>query len=367
VIGGLFWKRRGAALAVLAFAVRFAGDVAASPYPAPVEGEFLAKDVRFASGETLAEVRLHYATLGEIARDAKGRVSNAVLVLHGTTGSGRNFLNDVFAGGLFGEGQLLDARKYFIILPDSIGHGASSKPSDGLHARFPKYTYDDMVALQHRLLAEKLGVDHLRLVMGTSMGGMHTWVWGETYPDFMDALLPLASNPVQIAGRNRMMRKMILDDIRNDPEWKNGDYTVQPPSLVRGVRIMLLMVSSPLFWQAQAPTRDRADEVMEAWVKDRASRIDTNDFLYAWDASRTYDPEPMLGRITAPLVAVNFADDLLNPPELGLLERGVANVKHGRAVVVPLGEKTRGHGTHSLPEFWKAYLAELLEASRPAW
>jgi homoserine O-acetyltransferase len=353
------------ALAALAFTARFAGSAAASPYPAPAEGDFLAKDVRFASGEMLAEVRLHYATLGEIARDAKGRVSNAVLVLHGTTGSGRNFLNDTFAGGLFGEGQLLDARKYFIILPDSIGHGASSKPSDGLRARFPKYTYDDMIALQHRLLMEKLGVDHLRLVMGTSMGGMHTWVWGETYPDFMDALFPLASNPVQIAGRNRMLRKMILDGIRNDPEWKNGEYTVQPSSLMRAMQIMLLMVSSPLFWQAQAPTRDKADEVLEAWVKARASRTDTNDLLYAFDASRTYDPESKLGLITAPLVAVNSADDLLNPPELGLLERGVAKVKHGRAVVVPLSEKTRGHGTHSLPAFWKGYLAELLETSRP--
>lgn len=335
----------------------------AASYPAPAAGDFIVSNFRFTSGEVLPELKLHYATLGTPTQDKAGVVRNAVLILHGTGGSGRSFLSEQFAGVLFGPGQLLDATRYFVILPDGIGHGQSSKPSDGLRARFPHYTYDDMVVAQHRLLTEKLNVNHLRLVMGTSMGGMQTWVWGEMYPDFMDALMPLASLPVQIAGRNRMMRRMIMDAIRSDPEWNNGEYKTQPRGLLSALYTLMIMVSNPLQWQKQAPTRAAADEFFDKWIHDRLARTDANDLLYQFDASRDYDPAPKLERIKASLLAINSADDQVNPPELGIMEREIKHVRRGRFVLLPISDKTRGHGTHSLPEVWKEYLAELLRAS----
>lgn len=357
----------------------FAASAAAPPPPGPppppaaplpsaeapkaTESDQLLRDVRFASGETLPEVRLHVRTLGTLRRDASGRAANAVLILHGTTGSGEGFLAPTYAGVLFGPGQLLDATKYFIVIPDNIGHGRSSKPSDGLHARFPRYAYADMVELQHRLLREKLGVDHLRLVTGTSMGGMHTWVWGETHPGFMDALLPLASLPVAIAGRNRILRRMAIDAIRTDPEWNQGEYRAPPRGLRTALDILLLMVSAPIAWQAQYPTGEAADRFYAEWMAKRIAATDANDFLYAFEASRDYDPSRLLEQISAPLTAVNSADDVVNPPELGILEREIRRVPQGKAVVLPATDKTRGHSTHSLPEIWKGHLAELLARS----
>jgi homoserine O-acetyltransferase len=333
-------------------------------YPAPSEGDLLVRDFRFDTGEILPELRLHYTTIGTPRKDDGGVVRNAVLVLHGTGGSGRGFLSETFAGALFGEGQLLDGGRYYIILPDAIGHGGSSKPSDGLRARFPHYTYADMVRAHHRLLTEGLGVNHLRLVMGTSMGAMHTWLWGETYPDFMDALMPLASLPAPIAGRNRMMRRMIMDSIRNDPDWKSGDYETQPiRGLTSAVHALLFMVSSPLQWHQKAPTLAEADRLFDEMVRTRLSQTDANDMLYQFDSSREYDPGPLLEKIEAPLLAVNSADDEVNPPELGILDREIHRLKKGRYVLIPTSEKTRGHGTHSLPELWKEHLARLLEES----
>jgi homoserine O-acetyltransferase len=334
-------------------------------YPTPVQGDFVVRDFHFKSGETLPELKLHYTTIGTPVRDKDGVVRNAVLIMHGTGGSGRNFLNARFAGVLFGRGQLLDATKYFIILPDGIGHGASSKPSDGLHARFPHYGYRDMVEAQYRLVTEKLGVNHLRLVMGTSMGGMQTWLWGETYPDFMDALVPLASLPVEIAGRNRMMRRMVTDSIRNDPEWNNGEYKQEPHGLASAVYTLIFMVSSPLQWQKQAPTRETADKFFDQMVENYLKQFDANDMLYQFDASRDYNPQPELEKIRAPLVAINSADDQVNPPELGIMEREIKRVPRGRYILIPISDQTRGHGTHSLPAIWQQYLAALLEETRP--
>jgi homoserine O-acetyltransferase len=336
---------------------------ARADYPPPVEGDFTIRDFRFKSGETLPELKQHYTTVGTVARDASGRVTNAVLILHGTGGTGRAFLREQFAGVLFGRGQLLDATKYFIILPDGIGHGGSSKPSDGLHAHFPRYDYDDMVEAQYRLVSEKLGVNHLRLVMGTSMGGMQTWVWGETHPDFVSALMPLASLPVEIAGRNRMIRRMVIDSIRNDPEWQGGEYKQQPRGLASAIYALVFMVSSPLQWQKQAPTREAADKFFDQMMQNYLRQFDANDMLYQFEASRNYNPAPALERITAPLVAVNSADDQVNPPELGVMEREIKRVKLGRYVLIPTSDQTRGHGTHSLPAVWQQYLAELLAAS----
>ncbi len=340
-----------------------AADACATSWPTPVEGDYTIRAFRFASGETLPELRLHYRTLGKIHKDKKGHVDNAVLILHGTGGAGTQFLNDRFAGELFGPGQPLDATKYFLVLPDGIGHGRSSKPSGGLHAHFPHYTYDDMVRADHELLTRKLHVDHLRLVMGTSMGGMHTWLFGETWPDFMDALLPLASLPVQIAGRNRMMRKMISDAIRTDPDWHDGEYTEQPRGLVAALDVLMIMSSSPLQWQKLAPDRDSADRFLADWIAARRKETDANDLLYQIEASRDYDPRPKLGAIRAPLLAINSADDQINPPELGILEREIRNVPHGRAVILPISEATHGHGTHTFAAVWKDHLVELLRES----
>jgi len=336
----------------------------AADYPAPQEGNFAVKDFQFKSGERLPEVKLHYYTLGAPQKDANGKVRNAVLILHGTGGSGRNFLTPNFAGVLFAPGELLDAAKYFIILPDSVGHGQSSKPSDGLHMRFPHYEYDDMIELQYRLLTQGLGVNYLRLVLGTSMGGMHTWLWGEQHPDFMDALMPLASQPVEIAGRNRMMRRMIMDDIRADPGWNNGEYKTQPHGLTAALHVLLIMGSSPLQMQKAAPTRDTADAFLAGQVSARMKATDANDMLYYFDASRNYNPEPQLEKISAPLTAVNSADDAINPPELKIIGRDIERVKNGKFVLLPITDETRGHGTHSLPAIWGNHLAELLERSQ---
>ncbi len=332
--------------------------------PATTEGDFVVKNFQFRSGESLPELRLHYTTLGKPARDARGRVTNAVLILHGTGGTGHQFLQPIFAGELFGPGQLLDATRYYIILPDGIGHGKSSKPSDGLHAHFPQYDYDDMVAGHHRLLTEGLGVNHLRLVMGTSMGCMHSFVWGETYPDFMDALMPLACLPVQIAGRNRMWRKMVMDAIRNDPEWKGGEYSVEPQQALRtALDLLLIAGSAPLYMQKTYATRDAADKYLDDYFKARLEGLDANDLLYQVNASRNYDPSPQLENITAPVMYINSADDFINPPELGIAEREIKKVKNGRFVLLPISDETRGHGTHTRAAVWKQYLAELLERS----
>jgi homoserine O-acetyltransferase len=343
-----------------------AAELHAASYPTPVSGDFVIHDFHFASGETLPDLKIHYRTIGSPRKDARGIVRNAVLILHGTTGSGKAFLSDNFAGVLFGPGQLLDAAKYYLILPDSVGHGESSRPSDGLHAKFPRYVYDDMVEAQYRLLTEGLHVNHLRLVMGTSMGGMHTWVWGETHPDFMDGLVPLASVPTQIAGRNRMFRKMISDDIRGDPDWKNGDYTAQPPGLRAAVQILLVMISSTEQWQKTAPTAAGADALLADQMQARLAGADANNFLYAFEASRDYDPSHELEKITAPVLAINFADDVINPPELGLMERLMPRVKKGRYVLIPTGPQTRGHTTHSWPAVWQEHLKAFLEQLPPA-
>lgn len=330
----------------------------------PVPDRAILRDFRFSSGETLPELKIGYVTLGRKLEDSRGKTANAVLVLHGTGGSSAQFLGPAFAGVLFGPGQPLDASRFYVVIPDGIGHGRSSKPSDGLKGRFPRYTYDDMVRAQHRLLTESLGVTHLRLVIGTSMGGMHAWLWGETYPDFMDALLPLASLPAPIAGRNRMWRKMAMDLVRGDPEWKGGDYAAQPPGLRGALSLLLAFSGSPLSWMRQAPDRAEADAAVDRWMAERLATTDANDLLWALDASRDYDPSAHLERIKAPLLAINFADDAINPPELGLLEKGVARVKNGQAVVFPLSEKTRGHQTHTLADVWKTYLSELLVRSK---
>src|SRR5262245_2530622 len=332
----------------------------------PAQGDFVLRSFKFESGEEMAELKLHYRTLGTPQKDSHGVTRNAVLILHGTGGSGAGFLSDAFGGALFKPGQLLDASKYFIVLADGIGHGQSSKPSDGLHAKFPHYNYNDMVTAQYRLLTEGLGVNHLRLVMGTSMGGMHSWVWGEKYPDFMDALMPLASLPVQIAGRNRMMRRMVIDSIKTDPEWQQGEYKSQPRGLRSAIYTLLFMTSIPLQWQKQAPTREAADRMFDDLVSRQVARTDANDMLYAFDASRDYDPAPKLESIRAPLLAINSADDQVNPPELGILEREIKRVKRGRYILIPISDRTRGHGTHSLPEIWKQHMAELLAETEQA-
>jgi homoserine O-acetyltransferase len=334
----------------------------AQTYPKPTnEGDFVAHNFRFKSGETLPELKLHYATYGKPAYDANGRVTNAVIVLHGTGGSGQQFVNERFAGVLFGPGQLLDASKYFIILPDSIGHGQSSKPSDGMHARFPQYDYDDMVAAQHLLLTEGLKVNHLKLIMGTSMGCMHAWVWGETYPDFTDGMVPLACLPVQIAGRNRMTRKMAMDAIRNSPDYNHGDYTPQPSGLATALDMLIVMGSSPLQMQKNFPTRDQADAYLDQFIRSRMKTTDANDFLYQFNASRNYDPSAKLGDIQARVLYINSTDDFINPPELGIAQSEIKKLPHGRFVLLPITDETRGHGTHTLPAIWKGYLAELLQ------
>jgi homoserine O-acetyltransferase/O-succinyltransferase len=338
-----------------------ASFVSAADYPAPTESDFTIRDFKFASGETLPELRLHYRTLGKPEKDAQGKTTNAVLIVHGTTGSGAQFIRPEFAGELFGKDQPLDATKFYIVLPDGIGHGKSSKPSDGMHAKFPRYGYIDMVEAQYRLLTEGLGVDHTRLVMGTSMGGMHTWLWGELHPDFMDALMPLASLPTQISGRNRAWRRMVIDAIRNDPAWNGGEYKTQPPSLRTAAEMLWFMSGNPVLRQKDAPTLAKTDEALDKFVEQIVKTDDANDVLYALEASHDYDPGPNLEKIQAPLLAINSADDLINPPELGILEREIKRVPHGRAIVIPLSDKTRGHGSHTLAALWKDQLVDVLK------
>jgi homoserine O-acetyltransferase len=338
----------------------------AADYPAPTEGDFTIRDFTFQSGETLPELRIHYRTLGKPEKDAQGKTTNAVLIMHGTTGSGAQFIRPEFAGELFGKDQPLDATKFFIVLPDGIGHGKSSKPSDGMHAKFPRYGYLDMVEADYRLLTEDLGVTHARLVMGTSMGGMHTWLWGELHPDFMDALMPLASLPTQISGRNRAWRRMVIDAIRNDPAWHGGEYKTQPPSLRTAAEMLWLMSSNPVLRQKDAPSLAKTDEVLDKFVEQIVKTDDANDVLYALEASHDYDPGPNLEQIRVPLLAINSADDLINPPELAILEREIKRVPKGRAIVIPLSEKTRGHGSHTIASLWKDQLLELLKETEPS-
>jgi homoserine O-acetyltransferase len=331
-------------------------------YPAPTEGDWVAKNFKFASGEILPELRLHYIAIGKPQRDASGKVGNAVLVLHGTGGTSHAFLSEAFAGHLFEPGQLLDGATHYIILPDGIGFGKSSKPSDGMHMHFPKYTYDDMVRAQYLLLTEGLGVNHLRLVLGTSMGAMHTWLWGEAYPEFMDALMPLGSNPVEIAGRNLIQRQMRVNCIKSDPAWKGGEY-INPPilGLTCVSYISMLMTSGALRLQEQYPTRQ---SVIELMAKIHPGPADANDIIYETEAARSYNPAPKLGEIKAPLLAINSADDEINPPELRILETEIKQVKRGRFVLLPITGETRGHVTHSLPAIWSKYLGELLDQSK---
>jgi homoserine O-acetyltransferase len=342
-----------------------AGALRGADYPTPAEGDYTIRDFKFTSGETLPELRLHYRTIGKPEKDAQGTTTNAVLIMHGTTGSGAQFVpRPEFADELFGKDQPLDATKFFIILPDGIGHGKSSKPSDGMHAKFPRYGYIDMAEAQYRLLTEGLGVNHACLVMGTSMGGMHTWLWGELHPDFMDALMPLASLPAQISGRNRAWRRIIIDAIRNDPDWRGGDYAKQPPSLRTAAEALWFMSSNPVLRQREAPTLTKTDEVLGKFVDQIVKTDDANDVLYALEASHDYDPGPNLEKIRAPLLAINSADDLINPPELGILEREIKRVPKGRAVIIPLSDKTRGHGSHTVAALWKDELLKLLNESK---
>ncbi|MDQ3198794.1 MAG: alpha/beta fold hydrolase [Verrucomicrobiota bacterium] len=352
------WRVAVSIVSLSLSSLAFAGE-----YPAPNEGDFVLRDFKFTSGETMAELRLHYRTLGQAIKDANGRTQNAVLIMHGTTGSGAQFVRPEFAGELFGPGQPLDAAKYFIILPDDIGHGKSSKPSDGLHAKFPRYGYRDMVEAEFRLLTDGLEVNHARLVMGTSMGGMHTWLWGEIHPEFMDALMPLASLPTQISGRNRAWRRIVIDAIRRDPDWKGGDYKTQPSSLRTAAEMLWLMSSNPILRQKEAPTLAATDAGLDKYVSDYLKTGDANDVLYAVEASHDYDPGPDLEKIRAPLLAINSADDLINPPELGILECEIKRVPKGRAIVLPLSEKTRGHGSHTMAALWKDQLVDLLKGS----
>jgi homoserine O-acetyltransferase len=328
------------------------------------EADFIARDFRFTTGESLAELRIHHTTLGRPQKDAAGVVRNAVLMLHGTTGSGTGLVGPM--ASLFRPGELLDTSKYFIVFPDGIGHGRSSKPSDGMRMKFPKYTYDDMVESQRRLLVEGLGVTHLRLVMGTSMGCMHAWVWGTRHPDFADGLVPLACAPTVIAGRNRMIRKMIVDDIMMDPEWKAGDYASPP---LRGMRAamgqLFIMTSAPLVQHRQARTRGAADSSIMSYIDRQSRALDANDVIYAFESSRDYDPSALLEKVTVPVLAINSADDFVNPPDLGLMEKLMPRVKQGRYVLIPTSDRTRGHGTHSQPAIWRDYLADFLKQLPP--
>jgi homoserine O-acetyltransferase len=350
-----------AVAATVVFSALFAA-AQASPKYSVTEGDFVARDFKFRSGEHLPQLRLHYRTLGTPVRDAGGHVTNAVLLLHGTGGSGQQFLSPQFADELFGSGQLLDLAHYFIIAPDGIGHGKSSKPSDGMHAHFPQYDYDDMVLAQHILLTEGLGVQHLRLLFGTSMGCMHAFVWGETYPTFADGLMPMACLPIQIAGRNRVWRKMVLDAIRNDPDWKDGEYKEEPKQALRAAQELLVIAgSAPVLMQQKLPTQAAADKYVADAVEPRVATLDANDLLYQVNASRNYDPSSRLETISAPVLWINSADDFINPPELGIAERESKRLKNGTFVLLPISDKTHGHGTHTWAVAWREYMEQFLK------
>jgi homoserine O-acetyltransferase len=325
------------------------------------EGDAVLRDFRFGSGERMAELRIHYATLGAPRRDASGAVTNAVMVLHGTGGSGRQFLQPQFAGELFGPGQPLDLARYYVILPDGIGHGKSSKPSDGMRMHFPKYDYDDMVEAQRRMLVEGLGVTRLRLLMGTSMGCMHGFVWAETHPDFARAIMPMACLPVEIAGHNRMWRKMTVEGIMADPAWAGGNYASEPVQGLRtAVSILQIAGFAPLYLQKAYPTREAADAyIIDRVAKDLPTR-DANDLIYQVEASRTYNPWPKLERIRAPMTWVNSSDDFINPGEYGIAEDAARRLKTGRYILIRATRDTRGHGTHTWAKFWRQELIDLL-------
>jgi homoserine O-acetyltransferase/O-succinyltransferase len=328
----------------------------AAEYPAPKEGTFVAKDVRFHTGEVLPEVRLHYRTIGEPSGEP-------VVVLHGTGGSGESMLTPNFAGELFGEGQPLDARKYFIVLPDAIGHGKSSKPSDGMRTKFPRYNAADLVDGQYRLLTEGLGLKHVRLVIGNSMGGMHAFLFGGKYPDYMDALVPMASQPTAMAARNWMMRRLMIETIRQDPAYNNGDYAEQPKSMkLANVLYSTGTNGGTLYYQKVAPTRDQADKMVDTMLA-APFTADANNFIYAWESSASYDPTPLLERITAPLLLINSADDERNPPETGVTEAAMKRIKNGRQFLIPASEETRGHATVGMARFYTKELREFLQAA----
>jgi len=324
------------------------------------EANFIVRDFRFQNGETLSELRQHYVTLGTPKRDSAGRVSNAVLLLHGTNGSGKTVI-DSLGSQLFGNGQPLDSANYYLIIPDALGCGASSKPSDGLRAKFPRYGYNDMVEAQKLLVSEGLGIDHLRLILGLSMGAMHAWIWGGKYPDMMDALMPLVSMPVPIAGHNLFYRRVITESIRNDPDYNGGDYVKQPSHWVYTLPVQHIIIESRVRTYEAAPTRAKTIVLFDKIVDD-ARRLDANDYLYGFEASWDYDPEPNLGKIKARLLSINFADDMANALELGLVERAVAKIPNARSVIVPASDKSHGHFGSRYPELWKQYLVELLDS-----
>jgi homoserine O-acetyltransferase len=328
----------------------------AADYPTPKQADWIARDFKFHTGEVMPELRIHYTTVGE-------PTGQPVLILHGTGGAGTNMLTPAYAGELFGPGQPLDAKKYFIILPDALGAGKSTKPSDGLKAKFPKYNYDDMVEAQHRLIKEGLGIKHLRLVTGNSMGGMQTWMWGEKYPGDMDALVPMASQPSAMASRNWMLRRMMLETIRNDPEYNNGNYTTQPRMLkIASVFFGIATSGGSLAYQKMAPTNAKADEIVDKRLA-APSKADANDFLWQWQSSADYDASPGLEKIEAALLAINAADDERNPPESGIMVRELKRVKNGRLYLIPASEETRGHGTTGMAKFYKKQLEELLQTA----
>jgi len=348
-------RRIAQALLVLAFILTGSAGVAAD-YPAPQEGSWVVRDFKFHTGETLPELKLHYRTIGD-------KSGEPVIIMHGTTGSGAGFLAPGFAGELFGPGQALDAKRYYIILPDAIGHGRSSKPSDGLKMKFPRYNYDDMVDLQHRLVTEHLRVKHARLVMGNSMGGMETWIWAQKYPGFMDAAAPMASTPTEMASRNWMTRRLIIDSIRNDPEWMNGEYTKQPRSAqVASVFFGIATSGGDQALYKAAPTRAKADALLDARLK-APFPGDANDALYQWDSSRDYNPSGGLERIEATVLVINAADDERNPPHTGVMDREIKRVKNGRVFLIPASENTAGHGTTGQARWWKDELAKLLQSA----
>lgn len=351
-----------ATLFVTAFGMSTAAVAAPPPGPIQQEGDITVRDFHFQNGETLPEVRLHYTTLGTPQRDASGHVTNAVLLLHGTTGTGKSFLVPTMAGELFGPNQPLDASRYYIIMPDGIGRGGSSKPSDGLRARFPKYGYGDVVNAQYRLVRDGLGVDHLRLVLGVSMGGMQAWMWAERYPDMMDAVMPIACQPMQISGRNLIFRRILTEAIRNDPDWKRGDYTTPPRHWVFAAPLWPVILDSAVHLQAQGPTRQAAIDTYDRMVE-AARKYDANDFLYWLDSSWDYDPQPALNRIKARVVAVNFADDVINAADLGMVKTLVESVPTARFVLIPEDDRTVGHLTLALAGVWTSYLEWLLRES----
>ena len=340
------------ALIVTAFAA--AAQTPAPNYPAAKEGTYVAKDFRFHTGEVLPEVKLHYRTIGE-------PTGEPVVVLHGTGGSGAGFLNAGFGGLLFGEGQPLDAKKHFIILPDAIGHGKSTKPSDGLKAKFPKYNSEDMVDGQYRLLTEGLGIKRARLIIGNSMGGMHAWVWGGRYPDFADALVPMASQPTPMASRNWMLRRLKIEMIRQDPSYQGGDYTEQPKMMkLADIFYTAATNGGDLSLQRQAPTRAAADKIVDDRLK-APFTSDANDDIWAWDSSAAYDPTPTLDKITAAVLAINAADDERNPPETGITEAAMAKIKNARLLLIPASAETGGHGTTGNAKWYAKELGDFLE------